>query len=397
MAQILLKARLVRDIPFMEAGQSFYFDTQTQGFGLRVGKTKKAYFVEGRTRGKKCRVTLGNTEQLSLDAARKLAKKAIAEMADGINRNEAKAKERVRGITLEEAISEFFESRDLKPKTVAVYNDSLRCHFSDWNAKSLKSITPHMIVERFDLVTVTAGKAAANLAARVFRSIWNFTRHNTADKTGTPILHEHPVARLSALRKIHKPVRRQNHVKDFPAFFNALEEMVSEDFKDYMELLLRTGLRRSEAANLVWSDVDLKYMILTVRNTKNHSDHQLPMSIQIIDLFRRLKKRHSETDFVWGNAPMGDPRKSLKRFCLVYGEPFTYHDARRTFTNLTEVCGVSWLKTKRLLNHADGQDVTVGYATNRDPERLRSEMQQISDRLDEMARVVQNAHHLALN
>lgn len=46
---------------------------------------------------------------------------------------------------------------------------------------------------------------------------------------------------------------------------------------DYLTLLLLTGLRRSEGAQLKWADVDFAEKTLTVRETKNGDDHVLPL------------------------------------------------------------------------------------------------------------------------
>jgi integrase len=51
-------------------------------------------------------------------------------------------------------------------------------------------------------------------------------------------------------------------------------------------LLILTGLRRSEAAQLQWGDIDLKGRTLTVRDTKNREDHTLPLSDRLLELLK---------------------------------------------------------------------------------------------------------------
>ena len=46
---------------------------------------------------------------------------------------------------------------------------------------------------------------------------------------------------------------------------------------DYLVTLLLTGLRKSEALNLRWSDVDLKDQSIHIPNTKNNEDHIFPI------------------------------------------------------------------------------------------------------------------------
>ena len=60
------------------------------------------------------------------------------------------------------------------------------------------------------------------------------------------------------------------------------------------------------------------------------------------------------------------------------GIHFTPHDLRRTFATIAESIDVPAYALKRLLNHADGADVTAGYLVMT-PERLREPMQRITD------------------
>ncbi|MFT5798430.1 MAG: integrase [Candidatus Azotimanducaceae bacterium] len=306
-------------------------------------------------------------------------------MADGKDHNAEKATARLRGITLGEALTGFFSARELKPKTSYEYAGIMARSFGDWMEKPLRDITPLQMVKRFEEVTEKAGKASAMLSLRVFGSVWNYTKAATANNDGIPLLGGSPTGRISDLRKTYKSVRRQEHVQDFSKFFGGLASVQSGDFRDFVELLTRTGLRRSEASGLKWDDVDMKRRTFTARDTKNYKGHKLPTSVQVDAIFERLRQRHGGCKYIWGDSPMGDPRKSLAKLVAAYGEPFRLHDARRGFTNLIELCGVNWLKTKALLYHSVNGDVTAGYTVNADPERLRPEMQAISDKLDELA------------
>jgi len=67
------------------------------------------------------------------------------------------------------------------------------------------------------------------------------------------------------------------------------------------------------------------------------------------------------------------------------GVSVTAHDCRRTFATVAESIDVSSMTLKRLLNHRTGAgDVTAGYVIA-NPERLRSAMQRIEDRVLELA------------
>lgn len=59
--------------------------------------------------------------------------------------------------------------------------------------------------------------------------------------------------------------------------------------RDYLLLLLFTGLRREEAARLRWTDVDLKARTLTVPDSKNGSPHTIPLAPCVADLLARRR------------------------------------------------------------------------------------------------------------
>ncbi len=398
MAQASLTAEFVRDLSFVDAGQAFIYDTKLTGFGVKIGKTKKTYIAERRVKGRVRRVTLAGTDTMTVKDARKIAQKALAEMTGGTDLNEVKSQERAKGMTLADGVDAFLSGRDHKASTTANYRNTLKRDFGDWYNRELRHISPQMMLERFNKIMKRTPSGAA-LAMRTFRSCWNYARELTADQNGIPVLHECPVRRVTALKLMPKAKRKQGHVTDFPAWFAAIDTAAGQtrsnrhihagdDFRDYCELLLRTGLRKAEAAHLRWQDVNLANRTFHIRaeRSKNGEPLTLPCSRQVLDLFQRLRARRPDAFYIWGANPLGGPRKTLERARDALGEPFCFHDLRRTFAILAERLNVNYPKLRRMMNHAD-DDVTLGYLASRDPERLRDEMQMISDEIDRLSKI----------
>lgn len=90
MPKISLTAEKVNSIKPVTAGQVLYRDIKLEGFGLRVGKARKAYFVEKRVDGRTVRHTLGTHGQITADQARKLAGARLGEMTVGVDLNAQK-------------------------------------------------------------------------------------------------------------------------------------------------------------------------------------------------------------------------------------------------------------------------------------------------------------------
>lgn len=146
-------------------------------------------------------------------------------------------------------------------------------------------------------------------------------------------------------------------------------------------LILLTELRRTEAASLRWSNVDLKGKIITLIDTKNRGNHVLPMSDFLVQLFERRSKQ-AQSEYVFpatiGIGHIVEPRKTMLKVVESSGVDFTLHDLRRTFITTAESLDISSYSLKRLLNHKNSNDVTAGYLVI-DVERLRKPMQQITN------------------
>ncbi len=389
MTQVHLRAEYVRDLPLPDRGQTFYFDIQTQGLGIRVGSRKKTYFAEGRVGSKKRRVTLGSTDNITLNDARKLAKKVLAEMVGGTDPNRVKAEERARAMTLNDALKIYLQDQRLKENTAKENLRLITTDFKDWLEKDVKGISPSMVVRRFEEIS-DRSPTVANHTFWVLRAVLNYARVVTKTDAGEFTLPPNPCQRLTDLNRWHKSKPRTGRLSadQFPAFFQALEQAKSPIFADFMELLVRAGLRRNEAASLSWADIDMigKTFTITAEKSKSGKPLTLPMSSQIHELFQRRRASAVEADKVFGEAKRFDPRKSLLRLREGVSATITFHDLRRTFLTVAEEQAVPYGLLKKLTNHSAGNDVTLKhYANTVEHETLRPYMQRISDQIDRLS------------
>jgi integrase len=120
-----------------------------------------------------------------------------------------------------------------------------------------------------------------------------------------------------------------------------------------------------------------------VRDTKNHSDHELPISTAALAILARRRlftddRGMSEKVFVDDQRrTLSNYRYALNNIEKKSGVRVTPHDLRRTFASIAEGLDISGFSLKRLLNHTTG-DVTQGYVIlNMD--RLRALMEKISE------------------
>lgn len=387
--QKLTKAYVAK-IPFEPSGQKFYRDTELKGFGLRVGKTAKVYIAESKLHGKTIRSTIARHNVITLDEARTKAKKLLAEISEGKNPHDVEKARKAKLVTLEEVLESYISLRtNLKPSSIQDYRQTFNSYLGDWLRKPIVEISKDMVEGRFRKLSKDS-PSRANKTMRNLRAVLNYAMVKYEDNNGESFLRQNPVNRLTQLRAWHREQRRMTLIKhyDLAPWYKAVMNLTNDSIapnrevvRDFLLLVLFTGLRRSEAAKLTWSRVDLRDRTMIITDTKNHTDHTLPLTDFLYALLSK-RKEHAQTQYVFPNETntghLVDPKKQIKNVVVESGVKFTCHDLRRTFITIAESLDISAYSLKRLLNHKMTNDVTAGYIIT-DVERLRIPMQKITD------------------
>lgn len=382
--------------------QVFYRDDQLKGFALRVTASgSKSFIVEKNIGNKVRRITLGKYGALTVEQARKEAQKMIGQIATGIDPIAEKLTSKMNEITLNEVFEDYTKARkSLKHNTLYNYKRVLTIAFASWGKKPLISITKDKVAKHHDKLGKEHGEAYANLAMRLLRALFNFAAGQYEDAQGKSLITENPVKRLSQTRAWYRVERRQTFIKshELAPWYAGVQKLQNETLRDYLLLLILTGLRRQEAATLRWDQVDLTAKTLTVLDTKNHESHTLPLSNYLYELLSS-RSQQKINDYVFpGNGAAGyiiEPRKQMVHVTKASGVHFTVHDLRRTFITIAEGLDISAYALKRLMNHKMNGDITAGYIVT-DVERLRKPMQQITDYILKCMGAQQSAPVIAL-
>lgn len=369
-----LTKRVVDGTPHPERGQTFIWDGELKGFGLRVTPERKTYVAQARVNGRTVRVTLGPHGPLTPDQARHEARRKLGELAKGVNLNRERRADRVRATTLTAAYADYRRSRTLTPNTLKDYDKAMRRGFADWTELPLTRISREMVERRF-MELSEVSKSQANQMFRFLRAVLNFSMAKYHNADGDPLIPSNPCAQLSALKLWHRVERRTTYLQahQLHDWMHALEH-VPEDrehrktVKDFCAFVLLTGCREQEAGKLRREDVDLVARTVTFHDTKNHRNHTLPIGEWLAGLLeRRLAGLVAETPYVFPADNKEGHVKYHRKTILAIGRAsavtFTLHDLRRTFSTIVNH-GLgrvfSPYTLKRLLNHAQS-DVTAGY------------------------------------
>jgi integrase len=378
----------------------FHRDTELPGFGVKVSpKGTISFIAEARIKhGKTKRVTLGKHPVLPLVDARRKAQEALLVMRDGydpVQLDEAERKQRAKVAAIEDAkqvtlrtvFSDYQALRSLKPKTLSDYINTFDVCLSDWMDEPAPQITRRKVEERFIKIKTGQGKGQAAKCMRILSAVMNHAKAYEVDD-GVRLITENPCDVLKEKkvdRKI-KPRERYLNKEELRLVVEELSHVHHPEYKkqkirltsdivaDYLTLLLFTGLRKTEAANLEWRDVNFGDGYFTVHDTKNGTDHTVPMSDQVRTMLEDRNNndnKHEQWVFPnrYGTGPLKDSRKQLVKLTKITGVEFTCHDLRRTFATLAESYGIDYHSIKRALNHKS-QDITERYIQTR-VERMR--------------------------
>jgi integrase len=408
-ASMKLTKRAVEKLvaPHPTGKQTLVWDTDLKGFGVLLsGKTTaKTYIVQHRLRsGRTRRVTIGPVGVLDLDdhdgeeGAKTRARKVLGEFYSGVD---PKAERRVaarRAVSLRSTLDAYIAAnRNLRPKSIAGYRGAVLRHLAPWLDLPLREVTAEMVEDRHAAIAAgvkrrnlgnsgggpATGAASANGTMRAFRALWNFAAERDPDLPANPV---------RRLKRAWYPVpRRERLVRadQLPPFYKAVDELPNRTARDFILLLVFTGLRRGEAAALRWEEVDFAQRVirLPARRTKAGRKLDLPMSSFVRHLLVARRALGNDGGWVFGadsgSGHIEEPRFALAQIAEATGIRVSCHDLRRTYITVAESSDISPLALKALVNHALGGDVTSGYV-QMTIERLREPAQRVCDRMMEL-------------
>jgi integrase len=258
--------------PTPNGKQTVYWDAELRGFGVLCSgcTTVKSFIVQRDLAGGKTRrVTIASVAELSLADAKDKARPLLVSMRAG---KDPKAK--ATG-TLQQTADLYLQSTRLSARSRQIYAGLVRNHLAELKDRPLASITPQDIDALHNRIAAkpgqrgvaSGGKTTANAAIKTFRLLYNDT------------LPRNPVRLRGNEWYKTTPRRMPIPPERLPAFYDACLQLTPLA-RDYLLLLLFTGMRRQEAAELRWTEVDFEQKLIRLPATRTKSRHalDLPMS-----------------------------------------------------------------------------------------------------------------------
>ena len=352
MAKRALTAAAVGRIKPPKVGQIEYFDRGYPGLALRVSYGGgKSFVFFYRHRGRLRRITLGTYPALSLGDAREAWRTARQEVAQGRDPSGGHEKPP----TLFADVVEDWLRRD-QAKNKSVYQ-STRIIRKDvlpvWGHRQVTDLTRRDVL---DLIDGVADRGAPIMARRVHAYVHRFFRWCV----GRGIIETNPATDVPKPGASNKRDRVLTDA-ELKVVWRGAENMEGPH-SAVIRLLVLTGARLQEIAQLRWSEIVGDTIKLDGDRTKNAEPHTIPLSKAALELLKQVP-RIAGSEFVFtlsGKRPISGwdaAKKRLAEFAPI--APWVIHDFRRTIATGMQKQGVGLQVVESILGHLSGSRAGV--------------------------------------
>ena len=355
-------------------------DTLIRGLYIRKGKTSSNWYVQARVAGGgPTRIKLGSTDALTTKQARIKARKVLHLLSEGINPNRTKKQIDDTQLSLKQAVDRMLKEKSerLKPSTANGYRSVINRNFPDWMDRPIASITSEQVTNKYRQIrlevatrnrikkrlTNSPGEAEAQKAMRCLSAV--FSHFEEDQRHGQKVLPQGNVVRVLGRKRLRPKLQRRTNclspldLRQINLHLSSSEAPFTGQQKDWVLLLLLSGMRYQEPLSLKWGDIYNDKGTFVVRQTKSGQPLVLPLTNSIKLLFdrRRSFQKISGIRTEWVFPQRSNPTrpatmsKVIERLARLTDLEFTAHDIRRTVASTLSSLGYDITTVGRILNH----------------------------------------------
>lgn len=310
------------------------------GFCIQLNKRSRTFLVCTTVHGEPFRLTLGRWPLMSVEEARS----AAADVLRSCRKGERPVPPAAKSLSLQQVLPAYAEAKGIKPSSFKRYESMLRTHFLDWQCVPATQLNCGAFREHCQRFAATNGKAVVEVARGLIGAMFKYVNavHGLALET--------PFEKLGAaglLPERAQPRARILQEQDLPKWSGAVQQM-PEKQRDYLILLLLTGLRRNEAVDLVKENIDWDNGLIHIPDTKTGNPHSLPVTGYIKPILeRRLENLETGQKLFAGIS--ADHVAAMA--CRLGAPRFMLHDLRKLLATVGEKQRHGDAVLRRILNH----------------------------------------------
>jgi integrase len=393
--KIKLTKTTVEKLPYAEKGKQVdYYDSDLDGFGIRVSHTGKKYFVRRLIGAKRVRVMIGSHPIKTAEEARSEARIKLGAMESGVDPNEHKREQvrlqedKAKEITIAKLCEEYIEKHAKRFKKSWEEDDRIltREILPPWGKRKAAAIVKRDVLLMLETIIDRGSPGMANNTFQVIRKMFNFAVERDILKFSPCLGVKLPTPKQSRDRALSEPEIR--------LFWNNLSNCaISNEIKLALKLVLVTAQRPGEVIGLHTSEIDGGWWNIPTERAKNGKAHRVPLTplameiieqaIAVVKATRELPADHEYSGFIFP-SPHRKKEQSIDRHAMaiatmrnltwtltdkkgkpLYGKDgkpatenrfeidhFTPHDLRRTAATRMAESGEMDEVIDAILNHA---------------------------------------------
>lgn len=357
-------------------------DDELRGFGVRKFASGQARFFVRYYQGEtERRMSLGSASKSTLDAAREAAAKIILDAKTGSDPQAIKKLQRKRdGIALGKLIEPFLNAHatEWAPGYFADNKRYLNDYWAPLHAMAVDEIRRDDVVRVLDDIATRRGKVTADRCKAALSSFYAWAIERTPAET-IPTLHVKARAKGGGRERVLS-------LEEMGEIWSVLDD--SSDYGAILRLLMLTGQRRSEIADLSWSEFHVQKRLgpkqypaeieLSGQRTKNGRPHIIPLSKPAADIIG-ARPRIAGRDYLFGEGGAGfqgwSKAKARLDAKLPRLAPWRVHDLRRSVVTHLAEAGTQPHVIEALVNHVSGTKAGIAGVYNKAeymPERRKA-------------------------
>jgi len=324
------------------------------GFGLRLRAGGSRNFVFQYKLGtKQRRIALGAASAIGVDRAREAARDLYAKVRLGQDPAAAKAEGRIMAAETFAAVSRRFldhQAKHLRPGSLTEIRRHLLKYATPLHGLALTKVERRNVAGVIAAVSDSSGAVTANRVRTTIGGLYSWAMQNG-------LAEANPVVGTARLRE-----RSRERVLAPNELGLIWRHLGDGHYAAVMQLLMLTGQRASEIADLRWSEIHGDTIVLPPERTKNGRTHVIPISTSVGAVIEAQPHRLGR-DLIFGIGEGGFKGWHIRKQRLdatikaATGkalEPWTVHDIRRSVvTGMAEI-GIAPHIVEAVVNHVSG-------------------------------------------
>jgi integrase len=372
--------KMIRGLKHPTEGQVDVWEGgKIKGFGIRVGKETKTFFVGIRVNGKYRRVTIGQYDErglagVSLKEARDRAYQIVGDAHAGIS-PEARKKREHRG-TFGAVAESFMQDYASKHRTRDEMQRIINHDLAEWHDRQIAEITRSEIKELLRVKARTAPIMANRVKALVSKIFTWALKEEIIESS--PALSLDPPGGSEEDRQR----TRKLGADEIRIVWSSFDEL-GYPYGKLFKMLLVTGQRLGEVAGMKWSEIAEDGWHIPNERAKSGKGHLIPLSSLAREIVADLPQFG---EHVFRSRFHDKPLQGFGRAKAKVGVDIPHwrlHDLRRTFATHLRSLGVDRLVVSKLLNHAEAGVTKIYDRYAADPEKTAA-MERWANRLREI-------------